>query len=216
MAEGIVFRRYVQRGLRTAVRELFAPCLTQDAVDAAVIARAKDLRRQHGIPGLQEIADIVIAWRMCLHPSENMLSVLDRIDGVCRNTGHQNTLVAAQRARLLLVDDGIEVSGTTTITRQIAEFALRDFMASGLMPKPLISELTEGRYWTVQMIERRRAEFFRLLKLSSPFEALVGQILDEPGGSRINLSPVASESREIAELVYLPLTDDGSEEVMAG
>jgi hypothetical protein len=209
MPEGIIFRRHLPRGLRTAARRLFALELTQESVDDAVVARASDLRRQGGFPGLYELASIVEQWQGRSCPPSLLMATLAQLDEVSHRTGSQNTILAAQRARQLLQtgDLGTECD-PASVARELAEFAIRDYIALGFFVKPLISELVESGSWTAQGLQARRTELFGRLLTSRPFQVLVEQILAEPNGRTISLPRVARERPKTAELLHVALTDD--------
>jgi hypothetical protein len=206
VSEGIIFRRYLPRGLRSAALRLFAPTLTQEAVDSAVVARLRNLRDQGGFPGLREVAEVVA------RPSECLMTTLSKVDELCRGTGHQNANFVAQRARWLLQveDDPYSRSDPSEIASRIAEFVLRDYIGSGFFPRQLISELVEAEVWSTKGIEDRRAEFFGRLLTSDPFRAAVEQLVSDPTGGQISLPKISKAKPDVSDLVHMSLTEEVS------
>jgi hypothetical protein len=96
----------------------------------------------------------------------------------------------------------------TDVARSLVEFAIRDYIAADVFPKPLISELVEEKHWNSQGVTKRRAEFFARLLIAPSFQTLVEQLLDDPCGTNIAVPKTEAVRPDVAELVFSPLTVD--------
>lgn len=206
MPDRDLFRQHIRHGWRLPVKRIFAPELSERAVELLVQTASRDLK-QRGYPHIAEMAKVIDDALSSNLPVDLEVAVT-RLDEICMAAGGMVDQIAARQAVSFLLPGATMRPQPNRLPEAIAEAFILDFIKSETFVSRMKAEWIESGVTSHEAYAHREHELMERLQQSPCVTALAHRIL---GGRRV--APIQQrrtpEKRPTLEdLVFVPLTAD--------